>query len=140
MKCKCKLSHSVSSTDQKQVLRPRRTPRKPGTVSTQAVASGNISLCVPCPWGCRELGWGRDRLPWPHLTQQIGPSSPQGHVPPSRDMCLMLHELSVPTGLQTASPAQPVALLPHWGEKGRDGHAEALIIWVGSSVSCSGVC
>lgn len=130
MKCKHKLFYNVSSTAEKQDLRPMRTPRKPGTVSwgclqTKAVVSENIGLCMPCQgtgqpwcsWGWRELQWVSphgDFLPWlwcPHLTPAnapLAPPAPRGHVHVGDAQC----PHTVPTWLQTASPAPPHSLWP----------------------------
>lgn len=152
MKCKHELCYSGSSTAQKQVLRATRTPRKPGTVSTKAVASENTNLCLPCQGSSDAPGDGgswdgsllRGFLSMAHIWHQQMHHWP---LQPPRDVCLMLRGAqcphSVPIGLQTASPPPPHSLWPFclvWERKGRDGHAMATITWFGSSISYSGVC
>lgn len=85
-----------------------RTPRKPGTVSTKAVASENIDLCVPCQGtgqaGCPGAAGSWDGavltgIPFhghPDTSKcSRGTPSPQGHA----------GDAQCPTGLQTAPPA-----------------------------------
>lgn len=92
MKCKHELCYTGSSTVQKQVLRPSRTPQKPGTVSTKAVVSENISLCVPCQGTVMLLGMEGAGVVspqgisfhGPHLAPANAPLAPptsQGQVP-----------------------------------------------------------